>query len=187
MRRALISLLCLGQHQGLHAQSALATGASVRITSIRYELRKHTGRVLVATPDTIVVQMNGHLRTDTLALSVTAIDHLEVGRPGRGASKRGARIGAALGATGGLAYGLASYKKCHTVVAIYDPRCLFASRGTNALVGTLAGGVVGAAVGGLVGSLIRSEKWVEVPTHRSAVSLRHLPAGGVGLGITVSF
>ena len=185
MRHALAMVMFLSLQRGLFAQSALATSDAVRITSTRHELRQQTGNVLAATTDTIVVQM--HATPTVLALPVAAIDRLEVQRRERHA-RHGARIGAALGMAGGLAYGLAHYQKCQSAYFEFlDFSCELASRGTNALVGALAGSVVGAAVGALAGHAIRSDTWVEIPTRHPALSVRGLRAGGVGVGVALSF
>jgi len=174
MQRTLTALLvlCLN-HLDLLGQAPVTNGQTVRITSSRYELRAEIGRVLTATADTLVVQVQGlrtvnyrqEYRTDTLALSFAGIDRLEVRGIGGGErqTKRGARIGLGIGAAVGLVVGLTTYQECHSQHWL-DMHCLYqpTSAGQSAVLGAAAVGVVGAAVGGLVGAMSRNDKWVTV-------------------------
>jgi hypothetical protein len=186
-----MALFILLNHEQLLGQDSLRSGQTVRITSGRYELKRAVGRVVDATPDTIVLESNRMrtvnyrqvYKTDTLTLLVAAIDQLDVRQPGGHQTGRGALFGLGIGAAAGLVIGIVAYKPCPpNGLCIMQP----SSSVESGMMGALAFGSLGAGVGAIIGSLTPGETWKELPLQASA-SLRPLPQERVVLSLSLSF
>jgi hypothetical protein len=186
-----MALIMLLKQEQLFGQDSLRSGQTVRITSARYELKGAIGRVLAATPDTIVLESQGARtvnyrlvsRADTLTLPITAIDRLDLRHDGGHHTGRGALIGLGIGAAAGLVIGIAAYEPCPpNGFCIMQPTSAVAS----GMMGALAFGVLGSGVGAIIGSLTPAGTWDQMPLRASA-SLRPLPQAGVGLSLSVPF
>jgi hypothetical protein len=191
MRRGLVVLVVLLlTHLHLLGQTTVTSGHTVRITSSRHEMQAEVGRVLAASADTIVVQVQGirtvnHrqvYRTDTLALPLAAIERLEVSRHSGHRTGRGAVVGLGIGAAAGLIIGTTTYQPCPA-----DNLCIMAptSAVQQGIEGAAVFGFIGAVAGALIGSTIRADKWENISMR--AALLRPLPYNQVGLGITAAF
>jgi len=179
-----IGLVCC--MQPLAAQMALPIGQRVRITSAQHDMQRMIGRVGSTSNDSVTIGLDQGARRDTVALALSDLDRLELGQYVGHRTKRGAVIGFVTGSVIGFLVGAMTYQEC-VPQGWFD--CLMTPRSAEAqgVLGALAGGAVGIGVGGLIGALARAEKWDEIPIRHTTVSVRSLPAGGMGLGLTVHF
>ncbi len=179
--RALIPIGLVCCMQPLAAQMSLPIGQRVHITSAQHGMQRMIGRVVSAANDTVTIGLDQGARRDTVALALSDLDRLEIGHYAGRRMRPGIRIGLASGVTIGFLLGVATYKDCGQQL------CIPASAEGQGLLGAMVGGAVGGVVGGLIGILTRAERWDEIPTRRTTVSVRSLPAGSMGLGLTVHF
>ena len=163
------------------AQDALwlTPDAKVRITAPAVGMSQQVGRVQEMRGDTLVLQVDamrgGHLRADTLHVTMPTITKLDVRTGSRGHWLEGAGIGFLLGAVIGLASG-------------DDPPAegWFSydySAGDKALLGGSLLGIVGA----VIGQSIKTDKWAEVPLDQLRPRLIAGYGGQVGVGVSLGF
>ncbi len=169
MRYAMAMLLGLsfGASHVLHAQSALRSGQRVRITSSHYRLDSEVGHVISSTTDSLIVQLDRVRTEQTLALSLAALDRVDVSRGTRHRTQRGALIGLGVGAAVGLVVGFATYEECNPIPErpLSDLVCFMAptSAAEQGVLGAATVGFIGAGIGAIVGSVIRWDKWEQIP------------------------
>lgn len=137
------------------------------------------------------------VRGDTLELTtvrgqvplVLPLDHVErlelgVGRKGHGGT--GAAVGLVAGGALGWALASSAYRPC-------EPSGWFScflspeSRGQAGAYGAVGGAASGAVVGLLIGAVLTTERWERVPLDAVRLDLAPLPAGRLGLGVSISF
>jgi hypothetical protein len=185
---AAIALLCLavGAHDG-RAQT-LRIGQRVRVTAARYRLNSDVA-TLIAVDDTTltvaVTRSSGVNRfLDTVALSRTGIDRLDVSRSRTRGTGKGALIGFVSGLVVGAIAGAATYKgeECGPPNPGIGVICVSSgsSRGEDAMAGGFALGLTGAGLGALIGSASHRDHW-------EGVAVKPLQHGGVGLGLGIRF
>ena len=142
----------------------LAPGARVRVTAES----KLVGKLVTMNAESLVVQVADHTRW----VPRSTVRRFEIStRPSR--KKKGALIGACIGAGPGLLLGLGMAAWCD------GGGCVVGSLIAGAALGALPGAAIGAAVA-------PGDKWVEVPIDRARLSLG--PARkGAGVALTLSF
>jgi len=178
-----IGLVCC--MQPLAAQVALPIGQRVRITSHEHGIKRMIGRVVSASNDSVTIGLDQSGRRDTVALALADLDRLELGQYVGHRTKRGIAIGLVTGSVIGFLTGAMTYQEC-VPQGLFD--CLWTPRSAEAqgLLGAMVGGAVGGIVGLVIGASTRAEEWDEIQA-RPTVSIRSLPAGGVGVGLVVHF
>ncbi|HUR91133.1 MAG TPA: hypothetical protein VMY38_00520 [Gemmatimonadaceae bacterium] len=155
------------------AQSALAAGARVRITSPRNDLQKHVTTVTEVRGDSIVVAGQAGVRAVALS-DVTAIE-VSTGRRNR--IVRDGLIGLGAGFAGGFLLGALTYEGPDFLVG--------SSMEAGALLGTFFG-VVGLITGGVVGAFDHADRWQPVQGALKA-SIGPTRSGGVSLALSRAF
>ena len=160
------------------AQDALwlTPDAKVRITAPAVGMSQQVGRVQEMRGDTLVLQVDamrgGHLRADTLHVTMPTITKLDVRTGSRGHWLEGAGIGFLFGVVIGAASG------------DDPPNQWFAcSAGEKALMGGFGFGLIGAGIG----ALVKSDKWAEVPLDQLRPRLIAGYGGQVGVGVSLGF
>jgi hypothetical protein len=184
MRHAITTTLLIftfGSYNDARAQ-VVTTDQRVRLTSTRLGFQRQLGSVVSASADSVTVA----LTTDTAAIALADLDRLELSRPGGRRTGRGALLGLFWGAFTGLGVGLFTYQEC-VPSSFFD--CLLApkSQGEAALEGSVMLGILGTAIGTIAGALTHGERWIDVRVPRASPSLRSLPEGRVGVGLSLSF
>ncbi len=184
MRHAITTtllILTFGSYDQAHMQT-VTTGQRVRLTSTRLGFQRQPGSVVSTSVDSLTVA----LATDTAAIALSDLDRLELSQPGGRRTGRGALLGLGWGAFTGFVVGLFTYQEC-VPQSFFD--CLLApkSQGEAALQGSVALGILGTAIGTIAGTLTHGERWIDVRVPRASPSVRSLPEGRVGVGLSVSF
>jgi hypothetical protein len=153
---ALIPALCTAQADSV-PQWPLTPGLRVRVLSPDLGWRPQTGRVVSATPDTVVFLPAK--QSASTALSTPRISRIEVARGTHTRKLQGAMLGLFAGALGGTILASAAYKppKCAA-----DTWCMdLWGQGGDAVAGGVLGGLVGVIVGAIAGDR-KTDTWVPV-------------------------
>jgi hypothetical protein len=141
--------------------------ARVRIAAPSLGEGKHVARVISATSDPMVFQLEG--RTDSVTFRRGEITSLERSEGTRSRGRRGMGIGFLSGVAIGVVAGLAYQPNCDPAETVGYCQ----TKGGAVAEGSVYLGFLGTIVGGAFGLLVRSDKWVPVErTHwASRVSL----------------
>lgn len=101
--------------------------------------------------------------------------------------RTGFTIGAVVGAAAGLAVGIATKPEPSPRCNPSSPFCLDLPdlEGLYVVAVMCAGSGAGGLIGGIVGSMQPGQRWEKLPLPPTALGLRRLPGGRVGLGISV--
>jgi hypothetical protein len=156
---------------------AIVPGSRIRVTELEAgNSRRHSGTVVTATADTVVLKLDGLGATATYSLA--NLSGLEVSRGRTGHVAAGVGIGFLAGAGAGALVGVLT---CNG--------CLSGRDELGALVPALGagiGGVVGMLVGAGVGAH-KTDTWEAVPSSRWHVSALPSGAGRFAFALSVQF
>ena len=154
---------------GLAAAQRLAppVGTRIRVTPLESSAPYLIGTVVGQAGDTLVVLSAPR---DTVRVTLTTLDFLEVSGGRRAHVGRGMGLGFLVGAAGGAAIGAAAIDS--------------EWRGVGALLGAGVGGLGGLLVGAVVGSAVRTERWDAAPGWDLGVSVLR---AGAGLRVAIRF
>jgi hypothetical protein len=155
--------------QGMAAAQRLAppVGTRIRVTPLDSRAPYLIGTVVGQAGDTLVVLSEPR---DTVRVTLTTLDFLEVSGGRRARVGRGMGLGFLVGAAGGAAIGAAAIDS--------------EWRGVGALLGAGLGGLSGLLVGAAVGSAVRTERWDAAPGWDLGVSVLR---GGAGFKVAIRF
>jgi hypothetical protein len=156
-RTALLLLLALllgstsAETQG-GAAGRLESLEGVRVRISMHDSRPvlwHAGAVTVTGPDSVTVGLDERM----LVFPISSIQRIQVSQGLHDNAKRGALVGASLGAAlvGGVVF----------VEAFRCEGWCFVSPGEALVMGSLVGTIPGALVGLLVGSTVQTERWAD--------------------------
>jgi hypothetical protein len=166
---------------GAQASNPLAPQqARVRITAPSLGEGKHVARVISATSDPMVFQLEG--RTDSVTFRRGEIASLERSEGTRSRGRRGMAIGLLSGVAIGVVSGLAYQPNCDPA----ETAGYCETKSGAAAAGSVYLALPGTILGGVIGLLVRSDKWVPVErTHwASRVSLASGRHGIAGFSIS---
>jgi len=174
-----IGLLVLPTVAWSQDHPAIVPGSRIRITQLEAgKSRRHSGTVVTAAADTVVLRLDGLGATATYSLA--RISGLELSRERKGHVAVGVGVGFLAGAGTGALVG---------ALACKDHGCLNGSDEMGALVVALGagiGGVVGMLVGGVIGAH-KTDTWEAVPSSRWHVSTTPTGAGRLAFALSVQF
>lgn len=162
LERALLAGLAMLWLPGsLRAEEAgtVAVGTRVRVTSVQTGARPLIGQVVALEPGVLVVVGEGGDRKERVPVAPSTT--LEVSRGVKSQARRGAIIGAGVGAMPGLLMTFGDYNT---------------DKGNPAAV-SLVGAAAGAAIGALVGLAFKSENWLPADVPVVAAGIAPLPRG----------
>jgi hypothetical protein len=158
---------------------AIVPGSRLRITQLEAgKSKRHSGTVVTATADTVVLRQDGLGATATYSLA--RISGLELSRERKGHVAVGVGVGFLAGAGTGALVG---------ALACKDQGCFSGSDELGALPAALGAGI-GAVAGMLVGAVIGAHKtdaWESVPSSRWHASTTPTGAGRLAFALSVQF
>ena len=157
-------------------------GDRVRVTVPDMGVRNRDGTLQLLDADSLVMRPNGG--PSRLVIPLASLTRFEVHRGEKSQTGKGAGIGFAIGAVGGIVFGVAASEGLKgSRTGICDEGCIPAA----VAVGVVGFGGVGALLGALVGSSFKTDRWEEISLDQIRVSFVPQRDGRFAFGLSVRF